>query len=63
MQNPDKRLLAVPNFDDPMGPMLRRAVDPTNATIDLEWLAPPIPLLEAHDSLGGNKGAFCYIYV
>ena len=37
--------------------------NPKDAIIDLEWLAPPIKLMEAHDQLGGNGGAFCYIYV
>lgn len=41
----------------------RRQSTPDNATIDLEWLAPPIKLTDANDQLGGNGGAYCYIYV
>ncbi|KAK4207267.1 hypothetical protein QBC37DRAFT_299086 [Rhypophila decipiens] len=32
--------------------------------IDLKWLAPDvIPVLEAHDGLGGHGGMFCHVYV
>ena len=71
MQDPDARLNAVPTADTPPihrhGDERRQStgVDPTGKTsvIDLEFLAEPIPLLEAHDQLGGNGGAFCYVYV
>ncbi|KAH8765458.1 hypothetical protein F5883DRAFT_630101 [Diaporthe sp. PMI_573] len=62
MQDPDKRLNAIPTGTMP--PMRRtRRADPTNRTVDMAWLGPEIPLLETHDQLGGNGGAFCYIYV
>ncbi|KAK3319573.1 hypothetical protein B0T19DRAFT_445378 [Cercophora scortea] len=73
MQDPAKRLNAVPAFGEMPGHggMRKRGgrhggradTDPMTAVIDLEWLAPSIPLMEAHDQLGGNKGAFCYVYV
>ncbi|POS73933.1 hypothetical protein DHEL01_v207667 [Diaporthe helianthi] len=62
MQDPDKRLNAVPTVTMPPMPMIRRA-DPANMTVDMAWLGPEIPLLETHDQLGGNGGAFCYVYV
>lgn len=32
--------------------------------LDMKWLAPDvIPVLEAHDGLGGHGGAFCHVYV
>ena len=35
-----------------------------NRNIDLKWLiGDVIPVLEAHDGLGGHKGAFCHVYV
>jgi tyrosinase len=66
MQDPAKRLNAIPTATMP--PMHRyrhraRQADPTNKTVDMAWLGPEIPLLETHDQLGGNGGAFCYIYV
>ncbi len=69
MQDPDKRLNAVPTGRGASMPDMpgmgggSSGPDPSKAVIDLEWLAGPIPLLEAHDQLGGNGGAFCYIYV
>ncbi len=69
MQDPDKRLNAVPTGRGASMPDMpgmggsSSGPDPAKAVIDLEWLAGPIPLLEAHDQLGGNGGAFCYIYV
>ena len=70
MQDPEMRLHAIPNVTMPPMPMppmppmrkIRRA-DPMNMTVNMEWLGPEIPLLETHDQLGGNGGAFCYIYV
>jgi tyrosinase len=41
----------------------RQNQDPSTAMIDLEWLAPPIKLMDAVDQLGGNGGAYCYVYV
>jgi tyrosinase len=36
----------------------------TNRQIDLKWLiGDVIPVLEAHDGLGGHGGAFCHVYV
>lgn len=66
MQDPDMRLNVVPTAETPpLHAHGRRGSDPTgkNTMIDLEFLAPAIPLLEAHDQLGGNGGAFCYVYV
>ncbi|KAK4186702.1 hypothetical protein QBC35DRAFT_553521 [Podospora australis] len=73
MQDPDRRINAVPDFSGGghtghgrrllLTKRQRGTMDPTKAVIDLEWLAPSIPLMEAHESLGGNKGAFCYIYI
>ncbi len=68
MQDPDARLNAVPMFNGDMhmpgmGHMHKRDKDPKDVMVDLEWLAPPIKLLEAHDQLGGNNGLFCYVYV
>lgn len=68
MQDPEKRMNQVPDFSGGghnHGRKMKRqrTMDPNKAVIDLEWLAPSIPLMEAHESLGGNKGAFCYIYI
>lgn len=79
MQDVENRLYALPNASMPMPmpngsmpmpmpngsmPMLRRrAPDPQDVIVDMEWLGPPIKLFETHDQLGGNDGKFCYIYV
>jgi tyrosinase len=67
MQDPENRVNAVPSAKSsaPGGHShnSRRAEDPKDAVIDLEWLAPSIKVMEAHDALGGNGGAFCHIYV
>lgn len=63
MQDPDMRLNAIPSVAMPPMRRVARRADPMNMTVDMEWLGPAIPLLEAHDQLGGNGGAFCYIYV
>ncbi|KAI1813017.1 hypothetical protein GGS20DRAFT_586881 [Poronia punctata] len=64
MRDPDKRLNAIPFVGSNMTmPMKRAVIDPRNVTVDLEWLGPPVKLLETHDQLGGNGGAFCYVYV
>lgn len=60
MQDPDTRLNVLPTGGMPMH---RRATDPLDTMVDMEWLGPPIKLRETHDSLGGNGGAFCYVYV
>ena len=62
MQDPENRVNAVPSVSG-HNHNHRRAEDPKNATIDLEWLAPSIKVMEAHDALGGNGGAFCHIYI
>ena len=64
MQDPDNRLYAVPyaNGTMPM-PMNRRDANPLDTLSDMEWLGPAIKLSETHDQLGGNGGAFCYVYV
>ncbi|KAI0387433.1 Di-copper centre-containing protein [Hypomontagnella monticulosa] len=61
MQDPEARLHAIPSGN--MSMPMKRAVDPHDVMVDMEWLGPPIKLLETHDQLGGNGGAFCYIYV
>jgi tyrosinase len=65
MQDPENRLNAVPSSSGSANSehSHRPTQNPKDATIDLEWLAPSIKLLEAHDPLGGNGGAFCYVYV
>lgn len=65
MQDPANRLLALPysNITYSMPMKQRRATDPLDTMVDLEWLGPPIELRETMDQLGGNNGLFCYIYV
>ncbi len=63
MQDPENRLNAIPSGSMPMETKNRRAADPEDTIVDLEWLGPPIKLLETHEQLGGNGGAFCYVYV
>ena len=55
MQDPDKRVNAQVTLGGAGG---------GNRKVDLKWLiADVIPVIEAHDSLGGQKGAFCHVYV
>ncbi|KAH8901345.1 Di-copper centre-containing protein [Thozetella sp. PMI_491] len=55
MQDPENRLNAVVSLGGGA---------PAGRKIDLKWLIPDvIPVLEAHDGLGGQKGAFCHVYV
>lgn len=61
MQDVDNRLYALPNGTMPM--RRRQTPDPEDVIVDMEWLGPPIKLFETHDQLGGNDGAFCYVYV
>lgn len=65
MQDAEKRLYALPNGTMPMDMKShrRQMTDPMDTIVDMEWLGPPIKLLETHDQLGGNGGAFCYVYV
>jgi len=77
MQDPERRVYAVPYFSSNMngtgtegghaghwkGKRQDRVTDPAKMVIDLKWLAPAIPLYEAHDQLGGLGGKFCYVYV
>lgn len=65
MQDAENRLYAIPYANTSMTMPMdhRRATDPLGTMVDMEWLGPPIELLETHDQLGGNGGAFCYIYV
>ncbi|KAK3312280.1 hypothetical protein B0H66DRAFT_632904 [Apodospora peruviana] len=68
MQDPDARLNAVPLIMADMpgmnhGKRQKKPVDLDKEMMDIDWIAPPIKLLEAHDNLGGNGGAFCYVYV
>jgi tyrosinase len=74
MQDPENRIDAVPSVKAASGKAggghshskrkhRRAAPDPNDAITDLEWLAPPIKVMDSNDQLGGNKGAFCYVYV
>ncbi|KXX80403.1 Tyrosinase [Madurella mycetomatis] len=66
MQDPENRLNAVPmvgNVNHGGHWKRQRITDPLKMEIDLEWLAPSIPLIEAHNHLGGNGGEYCYIYI
>jgi len=76
MQDPEKRLNAVPMYGVvvPMdhgshGGKIKvkprqRITDPNKMLIDMEWLSPvTLPLIEAHEQLGGNKGQYCYVYI
>jgi tyrosinase len=72
MQDPKNRMNAVPmvgNVDyKPEASYVenvkeRRQQDPRTATIDLEWLAPEIKLMDAADQLGGAGGLYCYVYI
>lgn len=79
MQDPDKRLNAVPMYGvvvpmdhgaHGMGRKLKarqgkpRVTDPNQMMIDLEWLTPVTSsLMESHEPLGGNKGHYCYVYI
>jgi len=71
MQDPENRLNAVVSLG-----AAKPAADPmpghehpdggaaAGRKIDLKWLIPDvIPVLEAHDGLGGHNGAFCHVYV
>lgn len=63
MQDAENRLYAVPSGGMPMKRQEEDPEDPMETLVDMEWLGPPIKLGETHDQLGGNGGAFCYIYV
>lgn len=64
MQDPSARLYDIPYSDAAMTmPMNKRATNPLETMVDMEWLGPPIMLKETHDQLGGNGGDFCYVYV
>ncbi|XXG99739.1 hypothetical protein Hte_006080 [Hypoxylon texense] len=64
MQDAENRLNVIPNGTMPMPPMKGKRIPvPEETMVDMEWLGPPITLLETHDQLGGNGGAFCYVYV
>ncbi|KAI0147375.1 Di-copper centre-containing protein [Xylariaceae sp. FL1272] len=66
MQDPTNRVYAIPFVNETITMPMKRgqaATDPRNVTVDMEWLGPPINLLETHDALGGNGGKFCVVYV
>ena len=65
MQDVENRLNALPNVSMPMDMKLPRQEeeDPLDTMVDMQWLGPTIKLVETHDQLGGNGGAFCYVYV
>ncbi|KAH9993471.1 hypothetical protein F4779DRAFT_608603 [Xylariaceae sp. FL0662B] len=63
MQDPETRLNVLPLSGGMNMKHRRQTDDPMDTIVDMEWLGPPIKLLETHDQLGGNGGAFCYIYV
>ncbi|KAK0617754.1 hypothetical protein B0T14DRAFT_605751 [Immersiella caudata] len=74
MQDPEERLNAVPMYGKVI-PMdhgshgmkekrQARETDPNKMVVDLKWLSPLVsPLMQAHDQLGSNGGAYCYIYI
>jgi len=54
MQDPDNRVNAQVSLGG----------NGASRKIDLKWLiADVVPVLEAHDGLGGHGGAFCHVYV
>jgi tyrosinase len=56
MQDPDNRVNAMVNLGGGSAGSTRK--------VDLKWLiGDVIPVIEAHDSLGGHNGAFCHVYV
>ena len=63
MQDPENRLDAWVTLGSGGHNHAKRAATPETSVIDLEWLAPSIPLTQANDQLGGNNGLFCYVYV
>ena len=66
MQDPDARLYKLPYAETTMTMDHMKTVaagDPMESMVDMEWLGGPIKLMETHDQLGGNGGAFCYVYV
>ncbi|KAI0837694.1 hypothetical protein F5Y06DRAFT_297117 [Hypoxylon sp. FL0890] len=63
INSPANRLKAIPFVNTNMTMPMKRAVDPHNIAVNMERLGPPIKLFQTHDRLGGNGGAFCYIYV
>ena len=65
MQDVENRLNALPNVSMPMDMKTPRQEkdDPLDTMVDMQWLGPAIKLVETHDQLGGNGGAFCYVYV
>ena len=65
MQDVDNRLNALPNVSMPMDVKIARQMedDPLDTMVDMQWLGAPIKLVETHDQMGGNGGAFCYVYV
>lgn len=70
MQDPDTRLNAQVNLGGkPMPTMAPGHEHGDGGTgsgriLDLKWLMDDtVPVLHAHDSLGGHNGAFCHIYV
>ncbi|KAK4176774.1 hypothetical protein QBC36DRAFT_186640 [Triangularia setosa] len=69
MQDPEKRINAVPGQTMPGGHnhgRKRQTAKPKNvldSIIDLGWTAGPLRLEEMNDQLGGYGGEMCYIYV
>ncbi|KAK4227267.1 hypothetical protein QBC38DRAFT_536577 [Podospora fimiseda] len=69
MQDPENRINAWVDFTGGgghtgHGRKRQSKLDPWKTVIDLEWLTDKsIPLMEAHDQLGGAGGQFCYVYI
>jgi tyrosinase len=74
MQDPDNRVNAVPGQAAmPMNHPMKREHEEwvkrqgqkalKDVIVELGWTAPPVPLMDLNDLLGGNSAQFCYIYV
>ena len=58
MQDPENRMTAVPGTQSPDPAMSVAEED----IVDLEWLAPAVPVSDLLNNIGGHNGNFCYIY-
>ncbi len=74
MQDPENRVGLIPGQAamkmshpgmnmDAIPPQPRAEAAGGGDVVDLQWVAPPVPLADLNDQLGGNGGQFCYIYV
>ena len=58
MQDPENRMTAVPGAQSPDPAVSLTEED----VVDLEWLAPAVPVSDLLNNIGGYDGNFCYIY-